>query len=353
MKQLEKKALIIKIRESEAFAKEIVWSIVNDFLDQVENTVQSGEYSSKCIEGLSDNKRNEIFRDGWRYITELTKKGLNTSILQDVFLVALGSESIVIERQDVEISVTPVLEDALSYLRDFCKGVADDKPVFLVDSYQPQVNFEKVFGRRVEKVSWGLHGGPLGTDKQQLVICDTAHWGAYNIRRDEKLRSRVESFIQDLLKTFPPETVLVVTTNKRMAKNVSHWGLPKEVRITWNRSDWMRGVTVENRRIMVCVGGPYLPKKAYVGAASSFDFKAFVKKIGEQKDKTQIAKILRIDDTRGEFINVIARVKDPRAEERSVTDTADSTKTHNGLKPLSAKKRLMRVAILRRPPVSS
>jgi len=86
----------------------------------------------------------------------------------------------------------------------------------------------------------------------------------------------------------------------------------------------MRGVAVEDRRVMVCLGGPYLPKAAYVSEAQSFDFKDFAQKLEDMSAEQQtvrISKILRADDTRSEFINAVGRVKDPAAKERSLVIT--------------------------------
>ena len=116
----------------------------------------------------------------------------------------------------------------------------------------------------------------------------------------------------------------MVTTNIEMAGIVNQWDLPKDIGVTWFRSDWMRGVTVENKRIMICIGGPYLPKTAYVPEAHSFDFKDFAQKLEDlpaEKRVVQISKILSADDTKSEFINAIGRVKDHTARERSLVIT--------------------------------
>jgi hypothetical protein len=83
-------------------------------------------------------------------------------------------------------------------------------------------------------------------------------------------------------------------------------------------------VPIENRRIMICVGGPHLPKDAYVPESRSFRFEDIV---GEAENLTddekilKIAQLLRIDDTCSQFVNAIGRVKDPLGEERSLVFT--------------------------------
>jgi hypothetical protein len=324
IERLEKKALALKTKPSESVAKGQVWSKVKEFIHQFETAIENGACINRSIEELSFYELGGFFRDGWDYIQELTKRGLDTSILQDVFLVALRSKTVNVNCQDGEVSVTPRLDDALDYLSEFKKGIAGDKPVFRVDSYQPPLDFESVFGCTVTPKLWGRGGDPLGTTHLQLIVSDTAHWSTTDFYRDKNKQLYVKFFITDLLNRYSPENIIVVTTNKRMAKIISHLGLPKEILITWHRSDLMRGVTVEDRRIMVCVSGPYLPKKAYVDSASSFDFKDFVEKLDQlslEDQNKNIAKILRATDTRSEFVNAVARVKDPRSEERSIVFT--------------------------------
>ncbi len=308
--------------------KPILWSFIKEFLNQFEKITTSDEYNNECIEILSKKDLTQIFRDGWRYIAELTALGVDTSNLQDIFLIVLTAERIVVECEDGNVTVTPVIEDALGYLRELCKGIAEDKPIFLIDSFQPKIPVEHIFGRKVEHALWGRRGDPIGTDRLQIIIPDTAHWGEYNFRRDSDLQLRVQYFIKELLDVFPPEKVLIVTTNKTMAKIISYWGLPKIVRITWHRSDWMRGVSVEDRRIFIGIGGSYLPKNAYMSAASSFNFENFFKKIESLSPKEQrikLSKKLNIINTNSEFINAISRVKDPKAQERSVVFTLGMT----------------------------
>jgi hypothetical protein len=86
----------------------------------------------------------------------------------------------------------------------------------------------------------------------------------------------------------------------------------------------MRGIPIENRRVMICIGGPYLPKTSYFSEAESFNFEDLVKELevlSVEKKTERIAQILKIDDTKSEFVNAIGRVKDPKAQERSIVFT--------------------------------
>jgi len=300
-----------------------LWMTIELFLGQFENINQSGVYKNKAIEAFSKDDLKRLFIYGWKRITELTKEGKNTSVLQEIFLISMARE-ITLTCEDGTVKVTPRIEDALSYIRAFCNSLGDEKLLFAVDSYQPSVDFDNVFGKPVRHLLWGENGDPLDSDRQQLILSDTAHWSSVDFCRDSSLQRRAHFLIEDLLELFSPRQIIIVTTNKKTAKTISTWNLPKEVKLTWHRSDWMRGVTVEDRRVMICVGGPYLPKTAYVSEAHSFDFKDFTQKLenlhAEQR-VTQISKILRADDTKSEFINAIGRVKDPTSVERSLVIT--------------------------------
>lgn len=264
-----------------------------------------------------------MFCDFWQFLTKLTEQGIDTTILQDLTLL-MFSGKIVVSHQNGTIKLTAKLEDALVYLRDFIKEVDHSKTIFLVDSFLPNLNYEKIVGESVSHKVWGLNGDPLQTNEKQLIICDTAHWGSENFIKDQKLQERTRRFIKELLGLFPEEKILVVCTNKRMAKILSKWSLPDNVKVTWFRSDLMRGVPVGNYRIMVCVGGPYLPKDAYVAASESFRFEDFAEEIEsltDEEKKVKICRFLTYIDTKSEFINAIGRVKDPLAKERSVVFT--------------------------------
>ena len=308
----------VMFRESE------FWGIVIEhFLAHFESIEQSGVYNNVIADFLPEEEMKDLFYYGWSKITKLTKEGKDTTELQDIFLAAFAKE-IVVSCEDGTVKITPRLEDALSYINKFCEDLSEDKLILVVDSYQPQVKFDRVFGREVRHELWGNDGDPLDTNRQQLIVCDTAHWGALDFLKDKNLQERVRSFINTIIEAFPPNQVLIVTTNKKMASVVAQWNLPKDVRVTWFRSDWMRGVSVEDRRIMICVGGPYIPKKAYDASAKSFRIDSFAANLDlleENAKRLAISRILRLDDTRSEFINAVGRVKDPKAKERSIVFT--------------------------------
>jgi len=253
----------------------------------------------------------------------LTNEGRNTAELQEVFLMAFAKE-VIVTCEDGVVKLTPRFEDALDYISEFCKELGEEKLILVVDSYQPSVSFDSVFVKPVKHYLWGENGDPLGTNEKQLIVCDTAHWGASDFLKDKKLQEKVKLFVMKILAEFSPKQVLVVATNKKMAGIVSQWRLPRDVRVTWFRSDWMRGVSVEGRRIMICVGGPYIPKKAYDASARSFRIESFAKDLELLDDDAKtvaISRLLRLDDTKSEFINAVGRVKDPIGKEGSIVFT--------------------------------
>ena len=300
-----------------------LWTTIMKFLTQFENVKRSGVYKNNVIVQLSEDERKSLFYNGWRKITQLTWNQKNTTKLQNVFLALLAKE-IVVSCENGTVRVTPRLKDALNYIRKFCSTIGGEKAIFVVDSYQPQVDFIEVFSRITNHELWGPEGDPLRTNYQQLIISDRAHWGAWNFFRDKMLQMKTKSFIKSVLEDFLPSQIMVVTTNRKMADIVSQWNPPKDLRVTWFRSDWMRGVPVEGRRIMICVGGPYIPRKAYDASAKSFRIESFAKDLELLDDDArtlEISRLLRLDDTKSEFINSIGRVKDPEGKERSVVFT--------------------------------
>lgn len=75
---------------------------------------------------------------------------------------------------------------------------------------------------------------------------------------------------------------------------------------------------------MICVGGPFVPKKSYDASARSFRIESFAKDLELLDDDAKtaaISRLLRLDDTRSELINATGRVKDPRGKERSIVFT--------------------------------
>jgi hypothetical protein len=172
---------------------------------------------------------------------------------------------------------------------------------------------------------WGPKADPLQTSTKQLIVADTAHWGARDFIRDYKLWIKIKQYIELMVKEFTPQNVIIVTTNKEMAGIVLKWNLPKEVRITWFRSDWMRGVPAEGRRIMICIGGPYVPMKAHLPESQSFKFDDFAKQLDNlatnEERSAKLALLLRADNICSEFINAIGRIKDPQGIDKSLVIT--------------------------------
>lgn len=324
---------IVKLSESleQLLPGDKSWGLVlRTFLKFFESRTQSGLYENIAWNSILSNKEvpKDVFVEGWLDITEMTEKGVDTSRIQLAFL-SMFAKKVVVICEDTCISITPVIEDAMAYLKSFIAKGDKNQTVFIVDSYQPSVNFESLFGQ-VTHVQWGEFGDPLKTNSKQLIICDTYHFGVNDFFKDIKLQARVKATIEQVLKVFSPQDIMIVTTNKKMAEVIRYWSAfewrnQDKLRITWFRSDLMRGVQAENRRIMVTVGGPFLPKKAYVASSKSFkveDFAIEIDALLTNEQKTlQIPRLLKLDGIRSEFRNSIGRVKDAEAKEKSVVIT--------------------------------
>jgi len=298
----------------------ILWSTIDFFLDQCEKITKDGVYSNEIIQISSEEDNKKAFAISWRLITQLTEAGYDTELLQDLTLLSF-SEKFDFKIETSKHTASPILEDALGYLREFCNALEENKAIFIIDSCLPTINFKKVLQKDVIDILWGPKGDPLQTNAQQILISDTAHWSSVNFIRSKNLQNRIKNYLKALLKKFSPENVLLVATNKKIINIVSHWNLPKSLKMNWFRSDLMRGVSVGNRRVLVLIGGPYLPKAAYVRESESFDFNELVsdlRDITEEEKKIEISRLLRVFDTKSELINAIGRPKDPRGESRSV-----------------------------------
>ena len=242
-----------------------------------------------------------------------------------MLFLSMFARKVVIECQDGEVRLTPSVEDALAYIKNFVNAVGGGKRLFVVDSYQPSVNFESLFGDSVTKVVWGESGDPLKTSESELVISDSAHWGVRDfLSRPNSLalQKRIKMAVEGVIVKFSPLSLIIVTTNKAMAQAVVKWNLPTSTMITWYRSELMRGVTTEDRRVMILLGGPYLPKNAYVAQSESFKVEDFVAEMdlltSEEQRRAQLPRLLKLDDMRGEFVNCIGKPKDAEGRQRSV-----------------------------------
>jgi hypothetical protein len=298
-------------------------NMLNTFLQYFENIKMSAIYENIVWNSvlLPEKAHSDYFVEGWLHITNVTKREIDTKDLQVAFL-SMFAKKVIINVDGQNVSLTPWIDDVLAYLKSFIEIFGKDKAVFIVDSYLPSINFEAIFGDGTRDIFWG---DPLDTNKMQLIVADTAHWGVRDFMKDWKLREKVKTILKMVLERFSPDKVLIVATNKHMAKEMHNWQLPSSVRITWYRSDLMRGIQAEDRKIMVCVGEPYLPKRAYTDSSKSFKMDDFVVEmealISTEQKAVQIPFLLRWDNTRGEFVNAIGRVKDPLGRERSVIIT--------------------------------
>lgn len=133
--------------------------IIDDFLSQFEKVEKSVTYTNDWVKTLSEREVRVLLAESWHLIEQITETGIHTTLLQDVTLAAFSKE-IIVTFEGGSVKITPRLEDALKYVREFCEDKDGDKTIFLVDSYQPTLNFNKVFAKNVEHITWGQKGGP-------------------------------------------------------------------------------------------------------------------------------------------------------------------------------------------------
>jgi hypothetical protein len=288
---------------------------------------QSGVYENTAWNHTlfcGEEMREQLFYEVWNKIENAAKQGIETSELQDIVL-ATFAKKIVINSENGYVHVTTAVEDALGYLKRFIGDLGDNKRIYIVDSRQPKsVDIESLFGKATP-ILWGEKGDPLRNSDSELILADTSHFGVRDFAKDSKLRNKLKTFIELMVNEFTPQKIIIVTTNKQMADIVFTWNLPKKVLITWFRSDLMRGIQAENRTVMICIGGPYVPLKAHLPEAQSFKFEDFAKQLENlttnEEKSAMLALLLRADNICSEFINAIGRVKDPLGTEKSIVVT--------------------------------
>jgi hypothetical protein len=156
-------------------------------------------------------------------------------------------------------------------------------------------------------------GDPLNTNRSQLIISDTHKIDRISFFKDVELQRKIRQLIRFACEIHKSDTVLIVTMNSKMARAVLAWREREEiprVDVTYYRSALSRGIVIDSKhRILILIGGPYLPRIAYLAEAY----------------KTDKLAIFRRSDMRSAFINLIGRVKDPRGQEKSVVYAAGIT----------------------------
>ena len=291
------------------------------FIQKFAAMKRSAVYENAAIEQLCRDKESEkrVFNDGWRDITNLHDLGVKTRDLELAFI-AMFARKVVITAKDGNVWLTLTVEDALWHIKKLVSLLGSEKHILVVDAYEPSVNFDSLFGK-VEHRLWGPNGDPLSTNDKQLVIHDSAHWGASDFSKDVVLQAKYQSIIKRIIALFSAQRVLIVTLNEKMANAVQQWGLPKETMITWYRSGWMRGVQAKGRDVMILLNGPYIPRRAYDASAKSFKIEDFISEMdgleADHEKEVNLPYLLWLDSLRGEFINAIGRVKDPKGLQRS------------------------------------
>lgn len=250
----------------------------------------------------------------WKIIKRLAiQEGKNIEILQQILQVITAKRLVAIKSKDGKVQIQPI-EDmtqktirSYDYLKDFLKECEiKNKVVALVDACLPTLNFESLLEVEVASFLWG---DPLETNKSQLIICDTRKFGKTEFFKETNLQKKLKTLINLACRLHTPSVILVATMNKQIHNIIKYWikkeEIPK-VTVTYYRSELSRGITPDkNHNVLILVGGPYLPKLAYLAET-----------LGTEKNCLQEA--YNKSDVKSEFINLIGRVKDPSGTRKSV-----------------------------------
>jgi hypothetical protein len=274
-----------------------------------QHRIFENDAKAECETFFEDN-----FAHCWKFIEKLTNEGKDTRILQQLVQI-INSDKIFIIKKEGKVSIKPLkdLDDISSgsrYLKAFVKDFFSTKKlVTLVDACLPDLNLEEDLGIDIEPYRWG---DPLNTNKAQLIISDTRKISEIDFFKSIGLQTELKARINAICKFHGSKRVMVATQNTDMKQVVEAWRtsgeIPRDTRITYYRSDISRGTTPDkNRRFLVLIGGPYLPKEAYLPETYLSD---------RQTDDLQTA--FKKSDMKSAFINLIGRVKDPIGIEPSI-----------------------------------
>ena len=263
------------------------------------------------------------FAKCWNLIERLTFERKKTELLQQLVQIASAERFYIMKKQG-KISIKPVLDIndisrgsvyIKSFIRNFLKK---DKLVALVDACLPDLDLSASLGKTVETYPWG---DPLDTNRSQIVICDTKKISKTDFFKDVKRQIEVKKAIDSLSRHHGACNVIVAAQGSGICNVMKIWQkkgeIDKQLLLTYYRSDISRGVkTPGKRRILILLGGPYLPNEAYTP-------ETYIK-TGQAKD---LQAEFKKTDMKSTFINMIGRVKDPESKEKSIVYAAGITAT--------------------------
>jgi len=261
------------------------------------------------------------FAKCWNLVEHLIIEEKKTKVLQQLLEIANADKFFIMKKKG-KISIKPVLDiNDISRGSVYVKNFVQDffsrgKLVALVDACLPDLNLSASLGLNVETYPWR---DPLNTNRSQLIVCDTKKIGSIDFFRDVALQKELKDTIHSLSEHHGTRNVMVVSQDKDLWNVLKLWQKNGEIApdllMTYYRSDISRGVRIEGeRRILILVGGPYIPKEAYLP-------ETYVK-TGQAKD---LQTAFRKSDMKSAFINMIGRVKDPAGQEKSIVYAAGIT----------------------------
>ena len=310
-------------RALEAFGKggfeTAFWCLIGDFALYWEfqgKRLKMGE--SRYFPNPNVEDEQTFFKDNfskcWQLIEQLTLEDKDTKMLQELLQIANSTEFFLLNKYD-KISVKPVLNlDEVSsgskYLVNFCHAFLSKKRMIsLVDACLPDLDLSKSLGIKVKFFPWG---DPLNTNGSQLIVCDTRKISKIDFFNERGLQDKISDFIKAASKFFVPECLLIAAQGKKIANVLrlrqKRGRIPKELMVTYYRSEYSRGTTIDPKHhVFILVGGSYLPKEAYVPETRGS---------GGQDEKLKAK--FRKSDIKSAFINMIGRVKDPKGAKPSI-----------------------------------
>ena len=220
---------------------------------------------------------------------------------------------------DKEVNVSfvssPKIVNIRNFVRDF--NSLPNKQVLVTDATMPLVSMSDLFRIPFKRF---VVGDPRRTCEFQLVVSDTKRMNSRNLISGEHSRyfNRLIKFINEVCKYHNPGDVMLVLPNsgtiyRNVKKLITKKKIPKDLQLTYYRSDITVGVS-SDRRVMIAVCPPYPPKGSYLWLAQYYHEWGLFKELSLE----ELSERLETMNAYQTFYQTIGRVKSPDNSTRSI-----------------------------------
>lgn len=303
-------------------------SLVNELLKLFSELIENVEQDE--IDNLVPNPQTDKmdwYRSNFYQLLNIKNQPKEIKFLQQIIDIILVEnfliQNITIHRGRKKIEkvvISGLRPDFYSMIKDFVNDFQQDKKIlFAVDACHLSIPLEKILKKDFIAIQWEDY---KQTQKSQLIVCDTAKfhlktfWSTKRITKNDSYQDHIKKIITTIYDKFEEKKIIIVSLNKKIAQTLEKGILPAQVRSHYFRFDASRGVKFEER-MMFCVGGPFIPKHSQYSLAYSL-FEYFKSININDYEIPKLSDILREDNEKSEFINMIGRVKDSYGKDKSI-----------------------------------